>query len=121
MKDKDKALDLILRAFVVFDDFQCSHTWLGWRTDGEYAPVSLSVSCSDLWNPGSDSDDLTVDNIGVLEKALEDIKAIHPKGRGQTPVLFCSRLRKKPPPESYFKYIPKEIHHLFRECGEDGK
>lgn len=117
----EQTLSLILRAFKIFDGFcGVDSSLLGWRTDGEYAPVSLYVNCNDLFYWGcADSEKLTVENISELEKAAEDIKKINPEDFSNADILFCCRMRKMRPQKPYYKYIPNNLKPLFDACGEE--
>lgn len=115
-------LDLILRAFSVFDGFAGpSPEGLWWRTDGDYAPVTLLVDCNDLFVWGSaDAETLTEQSINVLESAAEDMRALHPRGDfDQAGLLYCCRMRKMRPQGAYYKHIEKPWWPLFNACGPE--
>lgn len=114
-------LQLILRAFKIFNGFEgCSCDNLWWRTDGEYAPVTLLVNCNDLFFWAcADAEPLTLDNIAELEKAAEDMKAASPNGDySLAHLLFCCRMNGMRPQTPYYKYIPEHFKPLFDACGE---
>lgn len=119
--NSEQLLDLILRAFRIFDGFSGpSGDSLFWRTDGKYAPLMLGVNCNDLFHWAcSDLEQLTPENIGELERATEDIKAVTNDGDyHDAGILFCCRARKMRPQTPYYKYIddPK-VKALFDACG----
>lgn len=78
-----------------------------WRTDGEYAPVTIIAICNDLfWWACADCERVTPENIHLLEQSVADIKPFVERWRNDktnsTPMvmpshavlLFCARARK---------------------------
>ena len=122
MKDVD--LDLIVRAATVFNGFDgpdCDELW--WRTGGEYAPITLLVGCNDFFAWGcSDCEEITKQNIDVLEQAADDLKKVCSDRHGPTyreaGLLFCARVRGRRPQGAYYEHLPKETWPLFDACGE---
>lgn len=94
-----------------------------WRTDGEYAPLSIFVNCNDLFYWAmADCETLTPENIEVFEQSIKDTnKAINNENESNEwgPLLFCARVRKMRPQTPYYKYIPDTIKNLFNECGPE--
>lgn len=113
--------ETILRVFRVFNGFRGpSHDGLWWRTDGEYAPVTLFVNCSDLFVWGcSDSEEVDSSNVHVLEQALADTLAISEKVAMFADILFCCRMRGARPQGAYYKHLPKELWPLLDACGPE--
>jgi hypothetical protein len=113
--------DLIMRAFKVFKGWSgpaCDSLW--WRTDDEYAPLTLIVNCNDLFYWGTaDCVVLDENNIDLLEKTVEDMKAIDPDNYTQADLLFCCRVRKMRPQIPYYKYIDEQFYPLFNACGPE--
>ena len=95
--------ETVIRAFKVFDGFDGPSSGLWWRTDKEYAPVTLLVNCNDVFFWGcSDCERLTPENIGQLERALEDARAADPKMGGiHADILWIARERKQRPQGAY--------------------
>lgn len=90
-----------------------------WRTDGEYAPVTIFVNCNDLfWWATADSEQVTPDNLDVLEQAIKDCRAIDDCSSCGID-LFCCRLRKMRPQGACYKHIKKELWHLFDAAGPE--
>jgi hypothetical protein len=108
----------VLKAFAEFDG-EANHELLWWRTDGEYAPVTFFVMCSDLfWWATCDSIRLTPENIGALEQATRDcLEADRVVGGVDAPLLFCCRVRGMRPQGAYYGRIEKSLWHLFDACG----
>lgn len=93
---------------------------LWWRTDGEYAPVTLFVKCNDLfWWACADLEQVTPENVGELERAFADAKAAHPQfGEVYADSLFCCRVRGMRPQGCC--YPPeRELWPLFDACGPE--
>jgi hypothetical protein len=74
-----------------------NHEDIWWRTDGEYGPVTFWVKCSDLfWWGTADLEELTPENVGLLEQSYRDAKAAAPgdcTAEGYGSLLFCCRVR----------------------------
>ena len=106
--------EFLLRVFRAIDFDHCDAIW--WRTDGEYAPVTIFVNCNDLFYwATADAERLTPENIAEFEKALADMEKIGERFRG--PELFCARVRKmRPQPPCYRGWTP-EVAALFDACG----
>ena len=87
--------DFVMRVLTLFamfpDDLGTDD--LMWRVDGEYAPITFLVNCSDTFAwATADCERLTPDNIDVLEAALTDLKdAALPTFYAGT--LFAARVR----------------------------
>ncbi len=113
-------LDFILRVLRVVGTNNHDDIW--WRTDGEYAPVTFWVKCSDLfWWGVADLEDLTPENIGVLEQSYRDVQAAAPDDHAADiygASLFCCRVRKLRPQGCC--YPPnKLLWPLFHACGPE--
>lgn len=72
-----------------------------WRCGPQYGggefndPASFFVNCNDLfWWACADLEEITPENIGVLEQALKDCDAVEPRlGSIYGPSLFACRVR----------------------------
>jgi hypothetical protein len=133
---KDQLLELVTRAFRVFDHLD-DHETLWWRTGdgynsenpseplkGEYDPFTLLINCNDLFYWGvADCEDLTLENIGLLEETAKEIKEKfkdeedYYKYENSVPLLWCARWREQRPQVAYYKYFPEKMHPLFDACG----
>lgn len=115
----DPTLDLILRAFRVFNGFRGpASDGLWWRTDDEYAPVTLLVNCNDLFVWASaECEPLTAENIGTLEATYVELLAIDREMGRFTDILFCCRVRGFRPQQPYYQHIDERLHTLFDACG----
>lgn len=113
--------ETIRRAFAVFNGFDGpGNDELWWRTDAEYAPITLLVSCNDLFFWGcADCEILTPDNIGDLEQAVKDAAAISDKCHSFAHLLWIARIRGMRPQGACYKYFPTELHELFNQCGPE--
>ena len=119
---------------------------LDWRTDNEYAPITIWVRCNDLFYWAcADSEELTPENLAELKKAVDDValalNAVDPRSlpRGEefnheewskaydlwkkvgvsASDLFCCRMRKMRPQTPYYdeRYMPEVLKPLFDACG----
>lgn len=113
-------LELILRVFRVFDNFHGLESGdLFWRTDGEYAPVTIWVKCNDLFHWAcADLEQITADNIGLLESTAAEVKAL----TGDTitaELLWCCRVRGMRPQRPYYKDFDERLRPLFDACGPE--
>ena len=111
-------------------DIQDSVCWS--RRDGDLVPF---VICNDLFYWGcADGQDITPENISELKKAMDDCDAIPSEEfknlenlrKSVTNIfygewLFCARMRKMRPQGAQYSILPKEIWHLFDECGPERK
>lgn len=126
-KNTEPDLDFIMRVFRIFNGGRngLARDQLSWRTDwntedGEFFPLCFFIDCSDMfWWGCADGEDLTPQNIHVLEKAIEDIIAIKRIVRFYAYALFCCRVRGMRPQGAYYKHIPKELWQLFNACGAE--
>lgn len=112
--------ETVLRAMRVFNGFEGpTNEDIWWRTDEEYAPVTLFANCNDLFFWGcADCEEINDENIHVLEKAYADLCAIGDHGN-RAHLLFVCRERGMRPQGAYYKYIDGAIRHLFDECGPE--
>lgn len=92
---------------------------LGWRTDGEWAPLTLWVNVNDVfvW-ASSDTENITPENIGDLERAIADLRAAVPDPYEviHAPALFAARLRKRRPQGPAYPEN-RALWALFDACG----
>lgn len=84
----------VLRRFAG-DDTGADADDLWWRTDGEYAPATFWVKCGDQFYWGcADLEELTPENLGTLDAAVADCRAVDPVvGGSYAAMLFCCRVR----------------------------
>jgi len=122
------------------------HPEIWWRTDGEYAPVTIFVNCNDLfWWASADCERLTPENIGLWEQAYSDLDALlrdeprTPENQTDGPVrkawlargtrrisimscvdwLFCARVRGMRPQGACYPSDAPEVWPLFDACGPE--
>lgn len=124
--------DFLLRVFRLggFDD----HPELWWRTDGEYAPVTIFINCNDVfWWAVADLEQLTPENIGVWEQAYADLDALVPEPQrgdydrlmhrfnviANVNTLFCARVRGMRPQGCVYPNAAREVWPLFDACGPE--
>ena len=112
-------LEFVCRVLSVFDEDGPSQDSLWWRTDGEYAPLTLFVKCSDLFVWGcADLEEVTPDNVAELERAAADVKAVTWDGNYvYADLLFCCRVRGHRPQKPCYKDLDEETWPLFDACG----
>lgn len=109
----------VCRACAVFNGLDGPYG-LWWRTDAEYAPLTLFVNCNDLFYWGSaDCEEVHAGNVSDLERARDDLRAIGDLCEGFADILFAARLRKMRPQGPYYNSIPKETWALFDACGPE--
>ena len=113
--EKYKTLKLVTRVAKVFDSFDGPNSSnLFWRTDEEFAPITFFARCDDLfWWAVADLEQITLDNIHILEKSLDDLLRINKNSGHYAHLLFCCRMRKMRPQGAYYQYIPSDIWPLF--------
>ena len=111
--------ETIRRAFAVFNGFDGpSNDELWWRTDDEYAPVTLLVNCNDLFMWGcADCETLAPSDLDDLEKALADAKSAGDESHAH--LLWVARKRGCRPQGAYYKYFKGDLADLFNACGPE--
>lgn len=117
--NESEILAFVLRVLRVFDSFDGpSSDSLWWRTDGEYAPVTFMVKCSDeFYHASADLERLTPANIATMDQAVTDCVAADPLvGSVFAPMLFCARIRGMRPLRSEYPSEPA-LAALFDACG----
>lgn len=118
----DIKYNLILRAFRIFNGFEGpSSEELWWRTDGEYAPVTLMINFNDLFLWGcSDVEELTEDNIDFLEDTVEEVSSLDPRGDYvYAPILWVCRIRGMRPQGACYRFMPEYLWPLLDACGPE--
>ena len=118
--------ELFLRVAKVFNGFDGpGPDQLWWRTDEEYAPLSVFADCNDVFVWAcADNEEITAENIDILEQSLKDLQAVANAGHNSTceiwaGVLFACRIRKMRPQGAFYKLIDKEAWSLFDSCGPE--
>lgn len=111
--------ETIRRAMAVFDGFDGpSSDQLWWRTDDEYAPITLLVNCNDLFFWAcADCEVLHGGNIADLEQAKADAKAAGDEGNAA--LLWVARQRRMRPQGAFYKYFEPAMRLLFDACGPE--
>lgn len=109
-----------------------------WRVDGEFAPATFFVNCNDFFGPGSDGEEITPENVGMLREAIGDIREVQGFPRGELPrdvvmdfykefdkwyeagrlgaLLFCARVRGRRPWERKIERLSAPVKALFDAC-----
>lgn len=119
-------MDFVARVLSLFDRYDI-HDLLFWRTGkryggGEFAnPASFFVNCNDVFCWGTaDLEEITPENIEVLEASLADCKAIdRVTGAIEAPHLFVARVRKMRPQGAMYPHINPALWPLFDACGPE--
>jgi hypothetical protein len=113
-------LAFIMRVLRVTALENCDDIW--WRTDSEYAPLTIMTNCSDcFWWGSADGDRVTPENIDVFEQAYVDLKAIEKDdctARCYGTMLFSARLRKMRPQGAAYPEN-RVLWPLFDACGPE--
>lgn len=141
LRERVAAADFYERVFRLggFDD----HPDIWWRTDGEYAPVTIFIGCNDTFAYASaDCEPLTPGNIHVWEQAYADLDALitdeprTPENQTSGPVrdawlarsfrriavmaqvdtLFCARARGVSPMKAAYPKDAPEVWPLFDDA-----
>lgn len=122
-KAEPPLFEFVLRVLSIFDGFDGpSNEQVWWRTDEEYAPITLFVNCNDTFFWGcSDCETITPENVAVLEQAVADAQAADKHGASHATELFCARVRNMRPQGACYKYYPRTMWPLFDACGEPRK
>lgn len=94
---------------------------LFWRYDKD-DELAFFITCNDVFYWGTaDVEELTPDNIAVLEQAISDVKDTNENAEEWATDLFCARIRGMRPQRPYFKYLddkPK-LQALFLAAGPE--
>lgn len=108
-------LDFLLTVLSLTADISYTDIW--WRTDGNYAPVSIFINCNNVFDQGlGDCECITPENIHILEESARDIRAITQCGDEYIPMLFCARVRRmRPRDEAYPEN--EALWPLLNACG----
>jgi len=121
MPTKQEDILTILDAFAMFGDLGSSDD-LMWRTDTEYAPITLFVNCNDLFYWAcADCEEVTIENLDVLKQAIADCKEVDAMfGTIWATKLFCCRLRGMRPQNPAYpnpNQNREALWALFDACG----
>jgi hypothetical protein len=108
----------VLNVFAMWPN-DCNDS-LMWRTDGEYAPITFMVNCSDEFDwATADAEVITPDDIGDLEQAFTDVRdATDGDLMYEAPLLYAARRRKQRPQGAAYPKYPK-LAGLFDACGPE--
>lgn len=116
------ALAFFMRVMKIFDDLDArSSLWWNMRSAGN--PLQFAVNCSLVFDGGgADFEDLTPENLHILEQAIKDVREDYlsaaggPMGEYDWALwLFCARIRaRRPRPQTI---IPEELRPLFDAAG----
>jgi hypothetical protein len=121
IEEQDKgAIEVALRAMRCCNGFSGPDAdALWWRTDGEYAPVTMMVNCNDLFYwATADCEKITAANINGFEQAIADV--VEAAGEDEVdaaPLLWVCRERQMRPQGAYYQHIDSRLHGLFNACG----
>lgn len=116
---------LACRVLAVFDGEDISSEHVCWCSGGPEGPLEFYVNCNDIfwWGTG-DAEDITAENVAVLEQCKRDIGEIVGGLTRRadvwcwTGVLFCARVRGMRPQGAVYKYVPRELWPLLDGAGE---
>ena len=108
--------DFILRVLKAYDPFDCDD--LLWKFDD--GAIRFFAACNDtFWWATADCEEITPENIGLLEQAKTDSAACGPHGRLYGDILFASRVRKMRPMKAAYPKQCRELWPLFDACGPE--
>ena len=118
MDKKDVAVKLL--EIVGNEDYCMNMSDFWWRTDTEYAPITMFVNCNDFfWWGCADCEDVTAENIHLLEEVAKECEEIQEYSSEHAPLIFCARVRGERPQGAYYDYFPKSLWPLLDACGEE--
>jgi hypothetical protein len=122
---KDVSLEFVCRVLSIFNGFDgLSNDDVWWRTDTEYAPITLMVNCNDLFFWGcSDCEEVTPENIELLEKTVKEVHDLTGTDRYADALFVCRVRRMRPQGACYDeRYIgPETLWPLYDACGPERK
>jgi hypothetical protein len=117
----EQALAFFLRVMKIFDDLDARDS-LWWNMRGAGVPLQFAVNCSNVFDLGTDFEDLTPENLHILEQAIEDVrKNYHSVAGGSMGEydwalwLFCARIRARRPASMFS--VPEDLRPLFNGAG----
>lgn len=112
-------LETAIELMKIFNGFfgpDTSELW--WRTDGEYAPVTLLINCNDLFYWGmADCETITPEDIPDLKQAVADITFEGEYHHAH--LLWVCRKRQQRPQTAYYKHFNDHEKTLFDACGTE--
>ena len=107
----ETAMAFFLRVMKIFQDIDQTDQ-LFWNTSGQYAPLTFFAMCSDTFAwATADAEEITFDNLHVLEQSVEDVKATRNVSLYWAVTLFCARVRGRQPMERI--RLPQELQAMF--------
>lgn len=122
-------LAFVTRVLAIFGESD-QHEQLFWRVNDE---LHLLATCNDLfWWATADCEEITPENLPVLEQTLADLQALPDREivdgtaavKPDFPLLYLSELfaarsRKTRPQQPCYKTMSPEIAALFNACGPE--
>lgn len=107
-------LDMARFVFRVTRALEDDASDLIWRF--ENGAPKLYILCSDLFYWAcADAEDVTAQNVEVLEQAMKDAAAVDHRHYGA--LLFCCRVRKMRPQKPVLGRLDDKLRPLFEACG----
>lgn len=136
MKHTPWTIESLARFFRITDNADCYDSFWWRANEPQYEPFKLLVNCNDLFYWASaDCEEITPDNLDILEQAFKDIKPFYDlwaksfkSGKGDkvpyvpmdlAPLLFCARVRNMRPQGAYYQDFPPGVDVLFDEAGPE--
>lgn len=127
MSDEKADFETIRRAFSVFNGFDGPDSdELWWRTDDDYAPITLITNCNDLFAWGcADCEVIGPSDIEDLERAYADCRQLDEGDHegvecaGYCHLLWVARKRGVRPQWAYYRHFPDRMHHLFNAVSDE--
>jgi hypothetical protein len=110
-------LDRVLDLWSLDRDELCTDD-LFWRRapDGSW---TFFVLCNDVFGPASDAEAITEEDIGDLESAVADLRALGTCDEHWAPILWIARKRKRKPWRLEHRDWPKEVKALLDAVDTD--
>ena len=117
---KPKTFKELIEIMGLFDGFTGPDSdSLWWRTDDEYAPITLMVNCNDLFFWGcADCERIGPEDVAdfkIAQKDIEDEDGCSYNAH----FLWIARKRKQRPQLAYYKHFSARERALFDECGAE--
>lgn len=92
---------------------------LFWRVDGDYAPITFMLSCTEtFWWGVVDQESIALKDLPALRQAFEDAAKVKDGDIWWTD-LFCARLRGLRPQGLVYEDLSNDMADLFDACGPE--
>ena len=112
VEDRASQLEFITRVLKAVPDDEHK---LMWRDGNDQ--IKFSVICNDWFYGGADAEEITPENIDLLERSMSDATAAGHWEYGLE--LFCARARGMRPQEAFYQGLNDQMIALLNDCGPE--